>query len=45
MNLHARNLHQFDLFDIRFLLFLVVKPLNFPKLQKNNDLALFVLIF
>jgi hypothetical protein len=34
MNLHVRNLHQFDLFDIRFLLFLVDKPLNFPKLKK-----------
>jgi hypothetical protein len=35
MNLHARILHQFPLFDIRFLIFLVDKPLNFPKLKKK----------
>jgi hypothetical protein len=34
MNLHARILHQFPLFD-GFLIFLVDKPLNFPKLKKK----------
>ncbi len=34
MNLHARILHQFPLFDKRFLIFLVEKPLNIPKLKK-----------
>jgi hypothetical protein len=35
MNLHARILHQTPLFDMRFLIFLVDKPLNFPKLKKK----------
>ena len=34
MNLHARILYQFPLFDIRFLIFRVEKPLNIPKLKK-----------
>ena len=35
MNLHAQILHQFPLFDIRFLICLVNKTLNFPKLKQK----------
>jgi hypothetical protein len=34
-NLHPRILHQFGLFDIRFLFFPVEKPYKFPKLKKK----------
>jgi hypothetical protein len=35
MHLHESILHQFALVDMRFLFYLVEKPLNFAKLKKK----------